>query len=325
MIDGKGRTIDYLRLSVTDRCNLRCLYCMPECGVEPLRHGQIMRFEEMLRLCSIMAGLGVTKFKISGGEPLVRRGVADFIHDLKRLPGVEQVTLTTNGLLLAEYLPQLRSAPIDGINISLDTLKPQTYSRLTRRGCLEQVLAGLEAALASGLRPLKLNTVLLRGVNDNEIESLAAISQKNPVSLRFIELMPIGLGVDYQPVPGQEVLQRLTAAFGPPETCRVRLGNGPASYYSFPGFQAQIGLIDAVSHGFCSCCNRVRMTADGWLKLCLQYDVGVDLLSPLRAGAGERELRELVLEAVRHKPEKHSFGASGIDHRESKNMNAIGG
>ena len=327
MKDRFGRTIDYVRLSVTDRCTLRCLYCMPECGVEQLSHTQIMRFEEMLRLCRILSELGVIKFKVSGGEPLVRKGVSDFICDLKQLPGVEQVTLTTNGELLRQELPKLKQAGIDGINVSLDTLNEYTYRKLTRQGNIDNVLEGLQAALAAGIRPLKINTVLLRGINDNELENLAAMARDMELSVRFIELMPIGLGTAYQAVSGQEVLARLTEAFGEPEAFDKPLGNGPACYYSFPGFKGKIGLINAVSHAFCSSCNRVRLTSDGWLKLCLQYDIGADLLTPLREGADDAELQQLILAAVAQKPEKHLFDADGqqVDNREIKNMNSIGG
>lgn len=327
MKDGFGRTIDYVRLSVTDRCNLRCLYCMPECGVEQLSHTQVIRFEELLRLCRVLAGLGVRKFKVSGGEPLVRRGVCDFIRDLKQLSGVEQVTLTTNGVLLRQNLAQLKKAGIDGINISLDTLNEYTYRELTRQGDIDGVLEGLQAALAAGIRPLKINTVLLKGKNDGELETLAALARDMDISVRFIELMPIGLGTVYQPVSGEEVLARLTAAYGRPGEYPHPLGNGPASYYTFPGFKGQIGLINAVSHSFCASCNRVRLTSDGWLKLCLQYDIGADLLTPLRRGASDEELRQLVLEAVAQKPEKHVFDRESgqVDNREVKNMNSIGG
>lgn len=327
MIDSFGRNIDYVRLSVTDRCNLRCLYCMPEAGVEQLSHLQIMRFEEMLRLCRILSGMGVKKFKVSGGEPLVRRGVCDFIADLKRLPGVEQVTLTTNGILLRENLEQLKKAGIDGINISLDTLNEFTFRELTRNGDIDSVLDGLQAALAAKICPIKINALLLKGKNDNELENLAALSRDMEVSVRFIELMPIGLGTVYEPVSGEEVLRRLTAAYGEPEEYDRPMGNGPAKYYSFPGFKGKIGLIDAISHSFCSSCNRVRMTSDGWLKLCLQYDIGVDLLTPLRQGASDAELRELVSQAIAKKPEKHGFDKERgqIDNREIKNMNSIGG
>ena len=327
MIDRFGRTIDYVRLSVTDRCNLRCLYCMPECGVEHLEHAQIMRFEEMLRLCRILAELGVSKFKVSGGEPLVRRGVCGFIGDLKQLPGVEQVTLTTNGVLLRQNLAELKQVGVDGINISLDTLNEFTFRELTRNGDIDSVLDGLQAALAARICPIKINALLLKGKNDGELETLAALSRDMDVSVRFIELMPIGLGTVYEPVSGEEVLRRLTEAYGRPEEYDRPMGNGPARYYTFPGFKGKIGLINAISHAFCSSCNRVRLTSDGWLKLCLQYDIGADLLTPLRQGASDSELKDLIGETVDKKPEKHGFDREKgqIDNREIKNMNSIGG
>ena len=327
MIDSFGRTIDYVRLSVTDRCNLRCLYCMPECGVEQLEHAQVMRFEEMLRLCRVLSGLGVSKFKVSGGEPLVRRGVCDFIADLKQVPGVEQVTLTTNGVLLRQNLERLKTAGIDGINISLDTLNEFTFRELTRNGDIDTVLEGLQAALAARICPIKINALLLKGKNDSELETLASMARDMDVSVRFIELMPIGLGTVYEPVSGEEVLQRLTVAYGRPEEYDRPMGNGPARYYTFPGFKGKIGLINAISHAFCSSCNRVRLTSDGWLKLCLQFDIGVDLLTPLRQGASDQEIEQLVRQAIAQKPEKHVFDRERgqIDNREIKNMNSIGG
>lgn len=325
MIDSLGRNIDYLRVSITDRCNLRCLYCMPTEGVQSIPHQQVMRYEEILRLCGIMAGLGVRKLKITGGEPLVRRGAVDFIAAAKRLPGIEQVTLTTNGQLLESALPALGKAGIDGINFSLDTLDAAAYAAMTRGGSLERVLSALDAAYAAGIRPLKVNCVLMRGLNEDAILPLAGIAREREIEVRFIELMPIGFARDQQPVPNAEVLARLTQAFGPPEPYRQRLGNGPACYYSFPAFAGRIGVIGAVSHGFCADCNRVRLTADGWLKLCLHYDLGCDLLTPLRAGADDQQLSRLIQDTLLRKPAAHCFGEQAREHTETRNMNAIGG
>ena len=325
MIDSKGRKIDYLRISVTDRCNLRCVYCMPPHGVESICHSQVMRFEEILRICRIISTLGITKLKITGGEPLVRRGVIDFIREAKAIDGIEQVTLTTNGILLTEYMSQLIDIGIDGINISLDSLDPKRYKKIVRIGELEDVLAGLKAALASDIRPIKINSVLLRGVNDHEAADLAALARDNHLSVRFIELMPIGLGKTYQPVPGQEVLERLTKAYGKATDYPENLGNGPAKYYTFPGFKGQIGLIDAISHCFCATCNRIRLTSEGKLKLCLHYDHSCDLLDMIAKDATDQQIKEAIIKAVEQKPDQHHLENNEHNHRENNNMHTIGG
>ncbi|MBQ1501656.1 MAG: GTP 3',8-cyclase MoaA [Firmicutes bacterium] len=324
MIDGLGRKIDYIRISLTDRCNFRCIYCMPEAGVEPMPHERIMRFEELLRVCEIMGRLGINKLKLSGGEPLVRRGVDDFVAAAKRLPHIEQVTLTTNGQLLPAYLPRFREAGVDGLNISIDTLDPQLYRRITRRGELQPALDALTAAYEADFCPVKVNCVAMKGINEQELPRIAAISRDRQISVRFIEMMPIGLGRKFAGVSGDDILAALTDAFGSPRKAKGRYGNGPAHYYDFPGFAAPVGIIDAVSHRFCGSCNRVRLTADGHLKLCLNYDIGCDLLTPLREGAGDEDLAELIRGAVARKPANHLFGVTE-QHTETKNMNQIGG
>jgi cyclic pyranopterin phosphate synthase len=287
MKDSFGRTLEYLRVSITDRCNLRCVYCMPEEGVSPAEHGQIASYEELLRIIGVMTGLGIKYLKVSGGEPLVRKGAAEFLARAKKIAGLSQVTLTTNGTLLQAALPDLAKAGIDGINVSLDTLRPDRYATLTRRGELSRALSGIDAVYAGGIRPLKINTVLLEGFNDDEIAPLAALARDRELSVRFIELMPIGMGRDFRPVSGKRVLEVLTAVYGTPMLSGIKLGNGPAVYYRFPGFAGTVGLIDALSHSFCSGCNRLRLTSRGQLRLCLQYDDGCDLLpSPARGVLG---------------------------------------
>lgn len=323
MKDSFGRTIEYLRVSITDRCNLRCVYCMPEDGVAPAEHGQIASYEELLRIIGVMTGLGIKYLKVSGGEPLVRKGATEFLARAKKIGGISQVTLTTNGTLLQKALPDLAKAGIDGINVSLDTLRPDRYATLTRRGELSQALSGIDAVYASGIRPLKINTVLLEGFNDDEIAPLAALARDRELSVRFIELMPIGMGRDFRPVSGKRVLEVLTAAYGTPVLSGIKLGNGPAVYYRFPGFAGTVGLIDALSHAFCSGCNRLRLTSRGQLRLCLQYDDGCDLLSPLRAGCSDEDLRALILDAVGRKPAGHHFLDAGEP--QGGTMNEIGG
>lgn len=322
MIDALGRNIDYIRLSVTDRCSLRCTYCMPEDGVPWLPHGSILSYEELLRLCRVFVSLGITKFKITGGEPLVRKGLASFISELKAMEGVRSVTLTTNGVDLAARLPELLRAGIDGINLSLDTLDRQRFFERTRRDCLPQVLEGLEAALAVPELNLKLNCVSLAGAEDDWAR-LAALAKDRALTVRFIELMPIGLGQASAPSTEAEVAAVLERAYGPLEPYDTPLGNGPAHYCTLPGFQGKIGFISAVSHGFCDRCNRVRLTASGYLKTCLQYDAGADL-APLLSGTGEA-LRAAVETAIAKKPKSHQFAMRQVEHREGRIMSQIGG
>ncbi len=289
-----------------------------------LLHQQIIRLEELLRICRVMAELGVTRLKISGGEPLVRKGAVDFIAQAKKLPGIQQVTVTTNGQLLAEYAESLQAAAIDGVNISLDSLDPARYQQITHGGKLESTLFGIERAVQIGIKPLKLNTVLLKGFNQDEIVPLVAWAAQKGILVRFIELMPVGLGSRYQGVSGKEVLQVLRQEFGVAQPVSRRLGNGPARYYAFAGLPIPVGLIDAVSHNFCQSCNRVRLTADGHLKLCLNFDWGCDLLTPLRQGCSDAELKLLIGDVIKQKPQRHRFG-DALEHTETKNMNQIGG
>ena len=242
MIDSYGRSIDYIRISVTDRCSLRCTYCMPEEGVEWLPHTEILRYEELLRLCRVFVSLGITKFKLTGGEPLVRRGLDGFIRSLKGIDGVRSITLTTNGVDLKAQLPALLDAGLDGINLSLDTLDRARFAARTRRDCLPQVLEGLEAALAVPGLNLKLNCVAMAGGEDDWV-SLAALAKERPVTVRFIELMPIGLGQGGVPCTEAEVSAALERVYGTLTPYDTPLGNGPAHYCSLPGFEGKIGFI----------------------------------------------------------------------------------
>jgi cyclic pyranopterin phosphate synthase len=322
MRDALGRTIDYLRISVTDRCNLRCIYCMPPDGVEWKPHEAMLSFEETLRLCGLLAELGIRKIKITGGEPLVRRGVTDFIRTLKTIPGIEQLTLTTNGLLLDRYLEELWEGGIRGINISLDTLDPEVFQRITRRISrridrridgrisqaegLPELRRGMDRALGLGI-PVKVNCVPLRGINEKDLIPVASLAERQPIAVRFIELMPLGAAEALEPIPGAEVKARLEERFGPLEAFPGRLGNGPAAYYSVPGFKGKIGLINAISDGFCETCNRLRLSSQGFLKPCLAWDTGLDLRGLIRSGAPDGALREAMEELIRQKPRGHTF------------------
>lgn len=322
MIDQQGRLIDYLRISITDRCNLRCQYCMPG-GVIPLAHQEILTYEEILRLCRSALDLGITKFKITGGEPLVRLGALDFMAALKGMPGVEAVTLTTNGVLLSSALPRLKAMGIDGINISLDAADATHYDALTGvTGRYDTVVGAIETCVRLGI-PTKINCVLLAD-NAQEILGVAAFSKQLPVTVRFIEVMPIGLGGALKGPTAEEALAILRGAYGDLTPSDLHLGNGPAHYYKSSALKGHIGIIDAVSHRFCSQCNRVRLTSTGVLKPCLCYDMGTDLRALLRGGADDDTLKNRIKETISNKPEAHCFDdASAIT--EHRTMNAIGG
>ena len=306
MRDQFGRSIDYLRISITDRCNLRCRYCMPE-GAVCESHEAILRYEEILRICRAATELGIVKFKVTGGEPLVRRGCESLIAALKALPRTEQVTLTTNGLLLGEKLDALCEAGLDAVNVSLDTLEGEKYRRITGFGGFEAgaFLDLLRRCCDRGLRT-KLNAVMLPE-NRDEITALAAIAAELPVDVRFIELMPIGFGGSLERVSPEEVLARLLESWPDLRPTDEKRGNGPAHYYASPALQGRIGLIDAVSHRFCESCNRVRLTSTGQLKPCLCFDSTLDLRALLRGGCSDGELREALRQGIEKKPRAHRF------------------
>lgn len=324
MVDSYGREIDYIRISITDRCNLRCVYCMPETGVEAVSHEEILRYDEILYLGEIFAELGIKKIKITGGEPLVRKGAVSLIGDLKKIPGIEKVTITTNGINLEDAAEGLFAAGIDGINLSLDTLNPEIFEKITRRNEFEKVKKGFHAVLSQGNIPLKINCVPM-GIEGQDILALAELSRKYPVHVRYIEMMPIGLGKDYCGCTEEEILRELEKRYGKAQVFSGTLGNGPGHYYEFSGFQGKIGFISAMTHKFCSSCNRVRLTSRGYLKTCLQYDVGVDLKDLLRNGASREEIKAAVQRAVMEKPHAHQFTESLKVHGEQHMMSQIGG
>lgn len=324
MLDQFDREISYLRISVTDRCNLRCRYCMPAQGVTWVDHSAILTYEQIVRIVRASAALGIKKVRLTGGEPLVRKGLAGLVEALKAIDGIASVTLTTNGLLLAEQLPDLLQAGLDGINLSLDTLDRAQFAHITRRDTLPQALAGLEAALAApGLR-VKVNCVPT-GENDDQLVPLAELARSRRLDVRFIELMPIGLGSALPRRTEQEVREILERVFGPALPCPQGGGDGPGRYLTFAGFTGRVGFISAMTHQFCSGCNRVRLTAAGFLKTCLQYDQGVDLKALLEAGADDAALQAAIGEAIRSKPASHHFGGDKQAADEGRNMNQIGG
>ncbi len=323
MLDQYGRPIDYLRLSLTERCNLRCKYCMPE-GAKREAEGDVLRDEELLRVCAAALSLGITRFKLTGGEPLVRPGCVDFARSLKALPGVEQVTLTTNGLLLGEKLDALVAAGLDGVNISLDTLDADKYRAITgsRVFTPNDLLRLLGDCCERGIKT-KLNCVLLPD-NREEVVSLAAVAQQLPVDVRFIELMPIGVGGRLERVDPDAVLSKLRRRWTDLQPTAEKRGNGPAVYYASGQLRGRVGFIDAVSHRFCESCNRVRLTSGGRLKPCLCYADTLDLKALLRGGCTDGELLAALQKAIYEKPRAHCFDRRG-EITEERLMGEIGG
>ena len=321
--DTFGRTIDYMRISVTDRCNLRCGYCMPH-GIKQKPMAEILRYEEIAFICAQAAGLGIDRFRITGGEPLVRKNCETLVSMLKRIPGVRQVALTTNGVLLAEQLDALLEAGIDAVNISLDTTDREQYKAITGMDELDRVLASIR--LAAGKLPVKINCVVQRGVNEDAPVHLATLARDLPADVRFIELMPIGMAKNLQTVPNAETLRRIEERYGKTEEDPEPRGNGPAVYRRLEGFAGRIGFISAVHGKFCGTCNRLRLTSTGELKPCLCYGDVIPLREILRDGEGRKEerIREKIMEAVQSKPMAHCF-----EHRENitenREMVRIGG
>ena len=323
MLDQYGRRINYLRISVTDRCNLRCRYCMPE-GVQDVGMKNILTFEEIWEIVKVSVSLGITHIRITGGEPLVRKGCADLILGIRKIPGVETITMTTNGVLLGNYAKQLKEAGVDGVNISLDTLDPEEFCQITGKRELPAVLAGIRAAKDAGL-PVKLNAV-----NRKELDPVPLVryAQNENLPLRFIEMMPVGYGKQYVGRSNEELREMLEKTFGTAEKLvdsedLSRMGSGPAVYYRFSDLKVPVGFISAIHGKFCDTCNRVRLTAEGYLKLCLCYDQGVDLRHVLREGEKEN-LRTVMEEAIFRKPAAHCFERPS-EMTETHEMVKIGG
>ena len=323
MRDALDREIDYMRLSVTDRCNLRCRYCMPAEGVPPTAHADILRYEELLRVAQAAVSLGIDRFKVTGGEPLVRRGITDFIRSLKALPGVRQVTLTTNGLLLPSLLDGLLDAGLDAVNISLDTRDNAQYQAITRSThTADEVLHAVR--LCAGHLPTKINAVLLPETAAQLIP-LAYLAEELPVDVRFIERMPVGAAnIGAKELAHSEIIDLLRTVWPDLAPVQAPRGNGPARYFAAPGLKGCIGLIEAVSHAFCEGCNRVRLTSTGIFKPCLCYELGTDLRPLLRGGADDAARRAAIRQAVYQKPAAHCF-SERQDITEHKSMNQIGG
>ena len=323
MLDRYGRVINYLRISVTDRCNLRCCYCMPE-GVQDVGLKNILTFEEIWEIVRTGVSLGITHIRITGGEPLVRKGCVDLIRGIREIPGVETITMTTNGVLLGNYGKQLKKAGVDGVNISLDTLDPEEFYKITGKRELQEVLAGIRAAKTAGL-PVKLNAV-----NRKELDPIPLVryAQEENLPLRFIEMMPVGYGKKYVGRSNEELRETLEAVCGKAE-CMTnreelsRMGSGPAVYYQFSDLKVPVGFISAIHGKFCDTCNRVRLSAEGYLKLCLCYDEGEDLRRVLREEEKEN-LRTIMEQTIFRKPAAHCF-EHPAEMTETHEMVKIGG
>ncbi len=304
-VDAYQRKIDYLRLSITDRCNLRCVYCMPPEGLPLLNHAGILTYEEILRLVGVAVRMGISKIRITGGEPLVRRNVVYLCERIAALEGVSSFSLTTNGVLLQQYAAALRKAGVERVNISLDTLRPERFQAITRLGRFDRVWRGIETAREAGFAPIKLNVVVMRGVNDDEIEDMAMLTMKYPYHVRFIELMPFSADVFQDRFfSSEETLERISG-LGPLSPCESRNSNGPARYFQLEGASGKIGVISPISRHFCPGCNRLRVTADGKLRTCLFSNEETDLFSLLRQKVSGEELVRVIRQAIASKPEKH--------------------
>jgi len=303
MLDSFYRKINYLRISITDRCNLRCNYCIPEKFVH-YSHNEILQYEEFLRLCTIMAQLGVDTFRVTGGEPLVRKNCVQFIRSLKSIPGAKKVTLTTNGVVLNSYISDLVNAGLDGINISLDSVCARNYKNITGVDAFDNVWQSIQKAVEYGL-PTKINTVIIKGVNDHEILPIAALAEKLPLNVRFIELMPTKANAGLSGVPSGELLKSITSRYEDLAPDSSYYGPGPARYYSSEKLLGKIGFISPLNHNFCQSCNRLRISSTGFLRLCLHHHKGIDLRHMLRSDAKDDEIKHAILSGILEKPQQH--------------------
>ena len=312
-LDRFGRFISYLRISLTDHCNLRCVYCMPEEMVfRP--NAELMQDDEVVQFVRLFASLGFYKFRLTGGEPTVRANIVDLVRQITHTPGVQSVSMTTNGILLSRLAYPLVEAGLQRVNISLDTLDPDKFNRLTRWGKLTDVWQGIQTAEAAGLSPVKINAVIVRGYNEIDVVDLAELTLDHPWQIRFIEMMPFAGATDLQRnqvVTAQEMQERIEDVFGAMEMVGNGELDGEARLFHIHGAQGDVGFISTVTKPFCAACNRARLTADGRLRLCLLREGEVDLLTPLRAGAGQVELRQLILDGIWNKPWGHGL-AEGV-------------
>ncbi len=328
LVDSYERKIDYLRISVTDRCNLRCVYCMPPEGIDLTESSNILRYEEFYRIARIAAAHGVSKIRITGGEPLVRKGIIEFLASLAAIPGIEDLSLTTNGVLLKDYARRLKDAGLKRVNVSLDSLKRERFQKMTRGDNLQDVLEGLDAAEKAGLTPVKINMVVIKGFNDDEVLDFALMSKSRPYHVRFIEYMPFNTQEGWQRdkcLTMKELKTIIEDTLGPLEPIKdPRGGAGPARRYHFKDAPGEVGFISPVSEHFCGSCNRLRLTSDGKLRVCLFSDSEIDIRKALRDGSGDEVIEHLLFKAVAEKPERHHINEN-IFKKCSRTMSLIGG
>ena len=327
LIDSYNRPIDYLRISVTDRCNLRCVYCMPSEGIALMNADNILRYEELMRIAAIAVKHGITKIRITGGEPLVRKGIVEFIEELAKLKGIIDLSLTTNGVLLKEFAPSLKRAGLTRVNVSLDSLNKERFHKITRGDFLENVMDGLEEAERAGLSPVKINCVVIKGFNDDEILDFALLTKKKPFHIRFIEYMPFEVEAAWDRdkcISASQIMEKINSLQNliPLENPEKR--TGPARRYKFIDGIGEIGFINPVSDHFCGTCNRLRLTADGKIRTCLFSDAELDIKAAIRNGCTDREIEDLLFRAVKEKPERHRIN-DNIFKKCSRTMNFIGG
>ena len=325
LIDPYNRHLNYLRISITDRCNLKCIYCVPRDLIPRLSHDDILTYEEILRLVRIGIKLGISKIRVTGGEPLVRKGVYGFLADLSRLDGLADLSLTTNGVSLKANLKKIKAAGIKRINISLDTLNRAKFERITGFNLFDQVWQGIEMALEMGFHPIKLNIVALNGINDDELTDMARLSFDYPLHIRFIEYMPIGESqIGNGPLLLAPEIKKRISVLGSLIPVTNTIDDGPAQRYHFEGAAGEIGFIHALSHHFCDRCNRLRLTARGRLRPCLLSDHHEDVKEVIRSGGTDEELMEVFFKAVRHKPSDHNLALQNAS-RVCGQMSSIGG
>ncbi len=323
MKDKEGRLIDYMRISLTDRCNLRCQYCMPADGIPLIDHTEVLSYEEIIRIVTAGAALGVKKIRLTGGEPLLRKGIVHLIREIKAIEGIEEVAVTTNGLLLDKMLDDLVEAGLDRVNLSLDTLDKSTFETISRYSGLDKIEAGFLRCMNKSI-PVKINAVALRGINDKDILKLAELTYKWPVDVRFIELMPIGCGRSFTGISTEELIEQISATGYTYQSVTSSKGNGPADYIKLDGAKGKVGFISPLSHQFCDACNRIRITPEGFLKPCLHSKEGIDIRQSLRNVITHEGLVALLHEGILMKPHSHKF-LETTTIQETRSMNQIGG
>jgi len=329
MLDKYSREINYLRVSITDRCNLHCVYCRPKEGISLQGHEDILRYEEIIRVVSLAVKMGLIKVRVTGGEPLVRRGVVEFLAALKKIDGLKDISLTTNGILLEEYAQRIFDAGITRINISLDSLDRDKYFKITNGGNLDAVLRGIDSAERIGFSPIKINTVLMKGFNDDEALQFTRLAAEKPFQVRFIELMPMATKLDYGHdfMPASQLIEAISQRYALDQIkSKKNKSDGPARIFKIKGGLGEIGFINPVSEHFCATCNRMRLTSDGKLRVCLLNEAEIDLKKALRENCTDAELEKLIWDAVLLKPKGHDVVCTDSSLKKcSRIMSEIGG